>query len=153
MKRNFLPISFDISGQKILIIGGGSSAAKKIRILQRFDAEIEVMAEHFSDEVLNAGVVCIQKSYEKSDLRNFVMLYSCTNNPALDQQILADGKEAGVLVNIHDNPALCQFVSPAIYKDGDITVAVASNATNVYESIRLRNLIQEFLENQKTQGI
>jgi precorrin-2 dehydrogenase/sirohydrochlorin ferrochelatase len=81
------------------------------------------------------------------------MLYSCTNNPVLDEQILADGKEAGVLVNIHDNPALCQFVSPAIYKDGNITVAVASNATDVYEAIRLRNLIQEFLENHKTQSI
>lgn len=146
MNKNFLPISIDISGQKILIIGGGSSAAKKIRILQRFEAEIEVIAEHFSEEVLNAGVVCIQKSYEKSDLLNFVMLYSCTNNPALDQQILADGKEAGVLVNIHDNPALCQFVSPAIYRYGNISVAVSSNGEDVHEAIRLRNIIQEYLE-------
>ena len=153
MKKNFLPISIDIAGQKILIIGGGGSAAKKIRILQRFDAEIEVIAEQFSDEVLNSGVTCIQKSYEKDDLSGYLMLYSCTNNLELDEQILADGKEAGVLVNIHDNPALCQFVSPAIYKDGNITVAVASNATDVYEAIRLRNLIQKFLENQKKQSI
>ena len=74
------------------------------------------------------------------------MLYSCTNNETLDKQIAQDGREAGVLVNIHDNPALCQFVSPAIYRDGNISVAVSSNAENVYEAIRLRNLIQEYLE-------
>jgi precorrin-2 dehydrogenase/sirohydrochlorin ferrochelatase len=40
---------------------------------------------------------------------------------------------------------LCQFVSPAIYKNKNFTVAVASNAENVYESIRLRNSIETFL--------
>jgi len=153
MKKNFLPISIDISDQKILIIGGGQSALKKIRILKRFGANIDVIAENIIDDVRKSGIVCIQKNYEKSDLRGYLMLYSCTNNESLDKQIAIDGREAGVLVNIHDNPVLCQFVSPAIYQDGNITVAVASNATDVYQAIRLRNLIQEFLENQKTQSI
>ncbi|MEI8113848.1 MAG: bifunctional precorrin-2 dehydrogenase/sirohydrochlorin ferrochelatase [Bacteroidia bacterium] len=149
MKRNYLPISIDISDRKILIIGGGQSALKKIRILQRSGALLEVVAENVINEVVATGVVCFRKSYEKSDLKGYLMLYSCTNNVDLDRQIAADGREAGVLVNIHDNPALCQFVSPAIYQDGNITVAVGSNAENVQEAIRIRNQIQEFLENQK----
>lgn len=151
MQKNFLPISIDISDQKILIIGGGQSALKKIRILQRFGAQLYVIAENISEEVLSTGVTCYQKTYQKSDLKGYLMLYSCTNNEELDRQIAIDGREAGVLVNIHDNPSLCQFVSPAIYKDGNIAVAVSSNAQDVYESIRLRNLIQDYLENLKTQ--
>jgi len=147
MERRFLPISIDISNSKILIIGGGQSALKKIKILQRSGADLDVVAENIIDEVYASGVVCFRKSYEKSDLNGYLMLYSCTNNESLDRQILKDGREAGVLVNIHDNPALCQFVSPAIYQDGNISVAVSSNAENVYEAIRLRNLIQEYLEN------
>jgi len=149
MTKNYLPISIDISDQKILIIGGGQSALKKIRILQRFGANLEVVAENIIDEILEIGITCFQKRYEKSDLKGYLMLYSCTNNDELDRQIVIDGREAGVLVNIHDKPSLCQFVSPAIYKDGNITVAVSSNAQDVYESIRLRNLIQEFLEKEK----
>jgi precorrin-2 dehydrogenase/sirohydrochlorin ferrochelatase len=149
MTKNFLPISIDISNQKILIIGGGQSALKKIRILQRFGAHIEVLAENINDEILSSGIVCFQKRYEKSDLKGYLMLYSCTNNELLDLQIARDGREAGVLVNIHDNPSLCQFVSPAIYQDGNISVAVSSNASDVYESIRIRNLVKEFLENLK----
>lgn len=150
MKKNYLPISIDISDSKILIIGGGQSALKKIRILQRFGAHLEVLAENIVDEVYETGVKCFRKSYESTDLKGYLMVYSCTNNEILDSQITQDGKEAGVLVNVHDNPALCQFVSPAIYKNENITVAVGSNAEDVQESIRLRNLIQEFLENQKT---
>lgn len=149
MKKNYLPISIDISNSKILIIGGGQSALKKIRILQRFGANLEVVAENIIEEVYETGVKCIRKSYESNDLKGFLMLYSCTNNVMLDHKIAQDGREAGVLVNIHDKPELCQFVSPAIYKNGNITVAVGSNAQDVQESIRLRNLIQEFLENQK----
>lgn len=149
MQRRFLPISIDISDQKILVIGGGQSALKKIRILQRSGAIIEVVAENIIPEVFDSGVKCFQKSYEKSDLNGYLMLYSCTNNEELDRQIAIEGRAAGVLVNIHDKPALCQFVSPAIYQDGNISVAVSSNAENVQEAIRLRNEIQEFLENQK----
>ena len=153
MERNFLPISIDISNSKILIIGGGQSALKKIRILQRSGANLEVLAANIIDEVYASGVICHLKKYEKSDLNGYMMLYSCTNNETLDKQIAQDGREAGVLVNIHDNPALCQFVSPAIYQDGNISVAVSSNAENVFEAIRLRNLIQEYLENLKNTQI
>lgn len=153
MKRRFLPISIDITDQKILVIGGGQSALKKIRILQRFGACIEVVAENIIVEVLASGVKCFRKKYEKYDLKGYLMLYSCTNNEELDRQIAEDGREAGVLVNIHDNPSLCQFVSPAIYQDGNISIAVSSNAEDVQESIRLRNQIQGYLENQKNQTI
>jgi precorrin-2 dehydrogenase/sirohydrochlorin ferrochelatase len=150
MAKNYLPISIDISDQKILIIGGGQSALKKIRILQRFGANLEVVAEKIAPEIISMNIPIYKKRYQISDLKGYFMLYSCTNNVELDIQIAKDGKKTGVLVNIHDNPALCQFVSPAIYKEDHITIAVSSNAQDVNESIRLRNLIQEYLENLKT---
>jgi len=153
MKKNFLPISIDISTSKILIIGGGQSALKKIRILLRSNATIDVLAESFVDEIHDLNVVRIQKAYEKNDLTGYLMLYSCTDDELLDNQIARDGREAGALVNVHDKPELCQFVSPAIYRDGDISVAVSSNGKNVNEAIRLRNVIQDYLENLKTNKI
>ena len=145
MKKNFLPISIDISDRKILIVGGGESALKKLRILQRFDAEVEVLGLRICEEIKTGGVKWYESAYKKEFLRGYLMVYSCTNNEELDRQILTDGIKAGVLVNIHDNPELCQFVSPAIYKNGKMTVAVASNGEDVYESIRLRNSIRQFL--------
>jgi siroheme synthase-like protein len=146
MKKNFMPISIDISGQKILIVGGDQSAYKKLKILQRFDAEVEILAKEVCSEIKQSGVRYMETEYNKKFLPGYLMLYSCTNNEQLDRQILKDGKEAGVLVNIHDKPALCQFVSPAIYKNGKVSVAVSSNGENVYESIRIRNLIQDYLQ-------
>jgi precorrin-2 dehydrogenase/sirohydrochlorin ferrochelatase len=147
--KNFMPVSIDISNQKILLIGGGKSAYKKLKLLHRFDAEVEVLAIHVCNEIKESGVKYVESAYSKEKLKGYFMLYSCTNNDELNQQILSDGKELGVLVNIHDKPELCQFVSPAIYKNGKMTVAVASNGEDVYESIRLRNEIKEFLTREK----
>jgi len=149
MKKNFIPVSIDISNQKILLIGGGNSALKKLKILQRFNAEVEVLGLEICNEIKDSGVQYFETAYQKEKLKGYFMLYSCTNNYELDKQILADGKDMGVLVNIHDKPELCQFVSPAIYKMGKMTVAVASNGEDVYESIRLRNTIREFLTEEK----
>ncbi len=146
MQKNFLPISLNIANQKILILGGGQDAFKKLKILQRFDAEVEVLALKVCEEIKNSGVKFYEMTYHKKYLKNYLMLYSCLNNDELDKQIVKDCNEAGVLVNIHDKPELCQFVSPAIYKQGNITIAVASNGENVYESIRIRNLIKDKLQ-------
>ena len=145
MKKNFLPISIDIANQKILIIGGGQSALKKIKILQRFNAQIEILGTNVCEEIKQLGLKYYELEYSKEFLKGYLMLYSCTNNPEVNKKIVSDGKELGVLVNIHDEPELCQFVSPAIYKQGNITVAVGSNGEDVFESIKLRDLIQEFL--------
>ena len=145
MKKNFLPISIDISNQKILIIGGGESAYKKLMILKRFNANVEIIALDVCEKIRKSGVPYFETNYRKELLKGYLMLYSCTNNFELDQQILSDGKEMGVLVNIHDKPELCQFVSPAIFQKGIYTIAVGSNAENVFEAISLRNKIGEFL--------
>lgn len=145
MKRNFLPISIDISNQKIVIIGGGESAYKKVMILKRFNAHLEVIATNVCEKIKQSGIRYYETEYKKELIRGYIMLYSCTNNFELDKQILVDGKEMGVLVNIHDKPELCQFVSPAVFQKDNFTIAVGSNAENVFESINIRNRIGEFL--------
>jgi len=151
MNKNFMPISIDISSRKILIIGGGLSAFKKLKILQRFNAEVEVLAKEVCPEIKESGVRYFETEYHKKFLPGYLMLYSCTNNEELDHQILHDAQAAGVLVNIHDKPAFCEFVSPAIYKNENVSVAVSSNGENVYESIRIRNLIQNYLQQKENQ--
>ena len=146
MKKNFLPVAIDISGGKILIVGGGSSALKKLEILRRFGAEVEVLAIKICPEIRQSGIVYYEKEYRPEHLQGYLMVYSCTNDETIDRQIVRDGQAAGVLVNIHVKPALCRFISPAIYRSGSISVAVSSNGEDVYESIRIRNLIQDYLQ-------
>ncbi|GET22337.1 precorrin-2 dehydrogenase/sirohydrochlorin ferrochelatase family protein [Prolixibacter denitrificans] len=145
-EKTYLPITLDITGRKILVIGGGPDAAKKLKILLRFTRDVEVLAETVCDEIRETGVVCHEKPYTPAILDDYVLVYVCLNDPDMEQRIRRDGDERRVLVNVHDKPDLCRFVSPAIYRKDNISVSVGSDSKNVYEAIAIRDLIREFLE-------
>lgn len=143
----FLPISINVTGKKILMIGGGKIATHKATIMKRFVDNVTVIAPEISAEIEALGYTLICKEYEPSDLDGYFLVYVVTANEALNRQIKADADARGILASVCDAPLLCDFVSPAIHKEGHITVSVASNAQNVYQSVDIRNQIKELFDN------
>lgn len=43
MERPYFPMFIDISGKKILVVGGGSIALRRVRTLLKFGADIKVI--------------------------------------------------------------------------------------------------------------
>ncbi len=143
----FLPISINITNRQVLIIGGGKVALHKVQLLKRFTSNFKVIAPHILDELKRIkGVVLEEREYVEEDLRGYLLVYATTNNHELNHQIGLDAKKYGCLVNVADNPKLSDFVSPAIFKQDEMTVAVGSNGKDVKASIHLRNIIKGFLE-------
>lgn len=145
---NFLPISINITNKKILIIGGGRVGFHKASILNRFTDKAIVISPDFHAGFEKLPFALFHKEYEKSDLNNAFLVYICTENESLNAQIKSDAEELNVLASVCDNPALCDFVSPAIFKSDNTTIAISSNARNVHQSINIRNQIQDLVENK-----
>lgn len=141
----FLPVSINITGKKILIVGGGRVATHKLSLLSRFTNEITILAPAISSVIRRSNFKIVQKEYHSSYLEGYFMVYACTNNHSLNQKIREEASVRGLLVNVADNPELCDFVSPAIYKNDYITIAVGSNAQNVKKAIEIRDKIETFL--------
>lgn len=142
----FLPISINVSNKKILLIGGGKVATHKAIIMARFVTNVTVVSPDFTPEILQLPFTFIPKEYEKTDLDGYFLVYVCTGNQELNKQIKADAESIGVLTSVCDAPLLCDFVSPAIHKQGNITISVGSNAQNVYQSVDIRNQITKLIE-------
>jgi siroheme synthase-like protein len=138
----FLPISINIKDKLVILIGGGKTAFHKATLLCRFTQKATVISPDFHEGFEQLPFRLVRKNYEISDLEGAFLVYICTEQPELNASVKADCEKRGILANVCDNPALCDFVSPAIYKEGNITVAVSSNAENVRQSIDIRNRIQ-----------
>ena len=80
-------------------------------------------------------------------MEGFFLVYVCTGNHELNAQIKLDAEELGILTSVCDAPMLCDFVSPAIHKEGHLTISVGSNAQDVYKSVDVRNQISELIKN------
>ncbi|MDR3339612.1 MAG: bifunctional precorrin-2 dehydrogenase/sirohydrochlorin ferrochelatase [Candidatus Symbiothrix sp.] len=148
MQKTFLPISIDITDKKILIVGGGKVAFHKAGILSRFTDKATVVSPHFHEGFTTLPFVLVKKKYESADLDGALLVYICTGDKALNRQIKTDCEKWGILASVCDNPALCDFVSPAVYKEDNVTIAVSSNAENVRQSIAIRNQIRLLAENK-----
>jgi siroheme synthase-like protein len=145
-KMIFLPVSLNITGKDIIIIGGGNVAFQKIKLLLLFTDKITVVAKEICKEIKQLKLKgLVRKAFEPSDLDGFFLVYAATNLNELNKKVSLAARKRNILVNVVDNVPYCDFVSPAIYKNKQMTVAVGSNGEDVKASIALRNEIRQFL--------
>lgn len=121
-------------------------ALHKASILSRFTDRVRVVAPEFHAGFASLPFERAQKRYEPDDLTGAFLVYICTENEALNREIKGECARQGLLASVCDNPSLCDFISPAVHKEGNITIAVSSNAQNVRQSIDIRNQIRELVE-------
>jgi len=146
--KSFMPLCIDVSKARIVIIGGGNVALQKLRHITAYAANVVVNAKEILPDIKALPVTCIEGSYDAAALQGARLVYACTDDPALNQRIRTDARQAGALVNIADDPENCDFVSPAIFQHEDMSVAISSNGRHVKKSVHWRNLIQKYvLEN------
>jgi len=126
-----LPICLKVEQQPCLVIGGGEVALRKINMLLKAGAHVSVVAPECDTAVLELvhaqHITWHNKSYQKSDLVNALLVVAATDDEALNQQISEHAKQQGILVNVVDAPDLCSFTMPAIIDRSPLVIAVSSN--------------------------
>lgn len=140
---NYLPAGLAIQDKRVLVVGGGNVALQKIQVLRAFTSRITVVATAVRAEIAAQRLAIKIKKYEKSDVRGFSLVFACTNNRELNAAIKKDANKRGALVNVVDDPSLCDFIMPAVYKKGYMTIAVSSDGRNVRKSVRWRDRIKK----------
>lgn len=144
---DYLPITINIVSANILIVGGGKVATHKAQILARFTDRATVVAPEITDELRVLPFHLIEKEFEASDLDDVQLLFVCTGNHELNHEIKRLATQRHILTSVCDDPAQCDFISPAIHREGNLTIAVGSDSRDVKRSIRVRNRIKEMIEN------
>jgi precorrin-2 dehydrogenase/sirohydrochlorin ferrochelatase len=124
------PIFLELSGRRVVVIGGGAVAVRKAKSLLAAGARLVVVAERI-DNMLTAlcrdkNAELIKSRYSKDYLVEAVLAIAATNNHQLNRRIYKDCQELEVLCNVVDEPELCDFFVPAVVKRGDLQIAVST---------------------------
>ncbi|MDR1745755.1 MAG: bifunctional precorrin-2 dehydrogenase/sirohydrochlorin ferrochelatase [Tannerella sp.] len=142
---NFLPVSLNIADKKLLIIGGGKVALHKTLILNKFTDNISIVSPEFHEGFDALPFTKLKQKYSPEVLQDAFIIYICTGDKNLNAQIKSDAAERNILACVCDNPALCDFISPAVHREEHFTIAVSSDGRNVRRSIAIRNQISELI--------
>lgn len=147
----FLPINIRISNARILIVGGGRVATHKAAILSHFTSRATVIAPEVSEDIKALPFQWEEREFAEEDLAGTSLLFVCTGNHQLNRHIHSLAVKRGILTSVCDSPAECDFTSPAIFRDGDLTISVASDGKDVKRSIRVRDRIKTSIEHDSLQ--
>lgn len=124
------PIFLNLESKRIVVIGGGSVAARKVLSLLDTQARIVVVAEQI-DEALksrckNTDIEFVQAKYSKEYLAGATIVFAATSDKKVNEQIYKDCQLVEALCNVTDEPQLCDFFVPAVVKRGDLQIAVCT---------------------------
>ncbi|CAN5687841.1 hypothetical protein BH09PLA1_BH09PLA1_31090 [soil metagenome] len=144
------PIFLDLTDRLVVIVGGGAVAARKAMGViaaggSRGSARIRAVAPDFS-ESMPASVERITDRYRPDHLNGAGLVFAATDSPDVNAAVLRDARHRGVFVCCVDVPEAGDFITPAIKRDGPITLAVSSAVSPTLSLLIRRELADHFDE-------
>ncbi|HWM19002.1 MAG TPA: bifunctional precorrin-2 dehydrogenase/sirohydrochlorin ferrochelatase [Ilumatobacteraceae bacterium] len=144
------PVVLDLHGVRVLVVGAGPVAVRKISGLVIAGADVRVVAPEI-DEQLDTAPLRTQigdlrrRHYETGDLEGVRLVVTATGIEEVDAAVAADARARGIWVNAADQPADCDLILPAIARQGSISVAVSTDGKSPALAANLRDRIASLL--------
>ncbi len=137
------PVNLLLEGRRVLVIGGGSVAARKVAGLLAGGAEVEVVASSVGAAVRDLpGVRWEERPYRRGEVSGYWLVVAATNDPAVNRTVYEDGEAAHVWVNSADDPASCSFTLPSVARRGPIVIAVSTGGQSPALAAWLRRRLE-----------
>ena len=124
------PANLVLQGRRVLVIGAGAVAARKVEGLLACGAAVVVVAPAVGAAIralADAGAVRLhERSYQPSDLDDTWLAVTATDDRAVNRAVFEEGEARRIWVNAADDPASCSFTLPSVVRQGPIMVTVAT---------------------------
>ena len=145
-----LPLMLRGESISALVVGGGRVATRRALALLDSGARVRVLAPRVSHELehraeSDRSLVLTIGSYDPSYLDDVILVVAATDDPAVNQQVAEDARNAAKLVNVVDDPDLGNCVTPAVHRAGDVVVAVTAGGVPG-AAARIRDAIARTLD-------
>ncbi len=131
---DFLPIFMDVRDRACLMVGGGEVAARKVQLLLRSGANVEVIAPELGTTLQllhqEGKINWQQGEFDPKQVNDQVLLYAATSDETVNQQVFEAAKAHNIPVNVVDNPALCTFITPSIIDRSPVVAAVSTGGAS-----------------------
>jgi hydroxymethylbilane synthase len=137
------PVALSLRGRRVLVVGGGSVAERKIRGLLDAEAAVTVISPTLSTALSSlaetGGIAWEARRYAPGDLDGAFLAFAATDDDATNASIAADARAAGILVNDASDAARGDFATPAVHRSGPLTVTVDSAGLSPSFTKRIRD--------------
>ena len=124
------PVFLAVAHRRIVISGGGAAALAKLRLLLKTEARLTVLAADPAPEIAawaaEGRLTLLHRAAEPGDALCTALFYAANDDPDEDARVARLARADGALVNMVDNLAGSDFITPAIVDRDPVTVAIGT---------------------------
>lgn len=144
------PMFLTMTLRKVVIVGGGEQAAQKCRLMLKTEAKIIVLAPELDAELAelahNGRITWDSAPIEMDVFKEAALVFVASGCPGFDASIHAIAKAAGAVVNVVDQPSLCDAITPSIVDRDPVVVAIGTEGTAPVLARQIKTRMEELLE-------
>jgi precorrin-2 dehydrogenase / sirohydrochlorin ferrochelatase len=148
----FYPVFLDLSGRRVLVVGGGTVAERKVASLLEAGAAVTLVApvvnSALAELARSSTIELRQRKFLGGDLEGVVLVISATDDATAQQQVAAAARARAVPINTVDQPQLCDFIVPAIVRKGDVIVAISTSGRSPALAAALRAKVETVITDE-----
>lgn len=134
---------------RCIVVGGGNVAERKVRSLLETGATVRVISpdltETLQEWAAQGAIQHVPRAYQPGDLEGAFLTFAATDNREINQAISVEAESRRSLVNVVDDPELCNFTVPAVVHRGSLTVSISTAGQSPALAAYLRQQIEEFV--------
>ena len=139
------PLLLELAGRRVVVVGGGVVAARRVLGLVEAGAEVTVIAPAIEPEITAAGVAVEARGYADGDLAGAWLVLACTDDPAVNATVSAEAQRRRIFCVRADAADGGTARTPAVLRGDELTVAVNAG-DDPRRAVALRDAISAALD-------
>ncbi len=147
----YLPLLHDLRGARVLVVGGGRVAARRIAALVARGANVTVVAKALSRPVrllvARGRARRAPAPFRPELLRGVHFVFAATSDRAANAAVAREARQRSIPVNAADARGDCSFIVPAVAEGDGFLLAVSTGGKNPGAA----RAIREFLDDRRTE--
>ncbi len=146
----YFPAFINLSDKKLVVIGAGRIASRRIRTLLQFTGSLTVIAPSVHPQIerlaQEGSVRLLCREYEAADLDGADMVFAATDDTKVNRRIWEICRKRKIPVNVCDDREKCDFYFPGIARGKGVVIGVSASGQDHAQAKRVTERIRDILK-------
>ena len=149
LSRSYYPLSVDLRNKKVVVVGGGGVAERKVQGLLSAGAHVKLVSPEVTEalgEMASDGLIDhIERAFVPEDLDKAWLVIAATDDTEVQELVYNEALSQRIFCNVVDLPEFCSFIVPSVVRRGDLCLSISTGGRSPALVQRLRKEFEQSL--------